>query len=71
MSHLDLADGVLYPKGGITEVIAAVERVARREGVTIATESPVEQILVEDGHVTGVVHRDASGARHTCRPTSS
>ncbi|WP_431831441.1 phytoene desaturase family protein [Curtobacterium citreum] len=65
MSHLDLADGVLYPKGGITEVIAAVERVARREGVTIATESPVEQILVEDGHVTGVVHRDASGARHT------
>ncbi|GGL82617.1 phytoene desaturase [Curtobacterium sp. Csp1] len=65
MSHLDLADGVLYPKGGITEVIAAVERVARREGVTIATESPVEQILVEDGHVTGVVHRDATGARHT------
>ncbi|KTR19441.1 phytoene dehydrogenase [Curtobacterium citreum] len=65
MSHLDLADGVLYPKGGITEVIAAVERVARREGVTIATEAPVERILVEDDHVTGVVHRDASGTRHT------
>ncbi|WP_066651871.1 phytoene desaturase family protein [Curtobacterium sp. MR_MD2014] len=65
MSHLDLADGVLYPKGGITEVIAAVERVARREGAEITTGATVERIVVEDGHVTGVVHRDASGAEHT------
>jgi phytoene desaturase len=65
MSHLDLADGVLYPKGGITEVIAAVERVARREGAKIIAGAAVERIIVEDGHVTGVVHRDRRGEQHT------
>ncbi|WP_083414076.1 phytoene desaturase family protein [Curtobacterium sp. MCBA15_013] len=65
MSHLDLADGVLYPKGGITEVISAVERVARREGAKIIAGAKVERIVVEDGHVTGVVHRDRAGAQHT------
>ena len=28
MSHLDLDDGVLYPRGGFTEVIRAIERLA-------------------------------------------
>lgn len=65
MSHLDLADGVLYPKGGITEVISAVERVARREGATITVGADVDRIVVEDGHVTGVVHHDAQGVQHT------
>ncbi|MGN8048426.1 phytoene desaturase family protein [Curtobacterium sp. 22159] len=65
MSHLDLADGVLYPKGGITEVIGAVERVARRAGAKIIAGAKVERIVVEDGHVTGVVHRDRRGVQHT------
>lgn len=65
MSHLDLADGVLYPEGGITEVISAVERVARREGAKIIAGAKVERIVVEDGHVTGVVHRDRRGVQHT------
>ncbi|MCA5922396.1 phytoene desaturase family protein [Curtobacterium oceanosedimentum] len=65
MSHLDLADGVLYPKGGLTEVISAVERVARAEGVTITSGATVERILVEDGVATGVVHRDRDGVQHT------
>ena len=65
MSHLDLADGVLYPKGGITEVISAVERVARREGAKIIAGAKVERIVVEDGVATGVVHRDRDGVQHT------
>jgi phytoene desaturase len=65
MSHLDLADGVLYPKGGITEVVTAVERVGRREGAKIIAGAKVERIVVEDGHVTGVVHRDRRGVQHT------
>lgn len=64
MSHLDLADGVLYPKGGITEVISAVERVARKEGAKVIAGAKVERIRVEDGHVTGVVHRDRRGVQH-------
>ncbi|MBF4606206.1 phytoene desaturase [Curtobacterium sp. VKM Ac-1393] len=65
MSHLDLADGVLYPKGGITEVIAAVERVARAEGAKIIAGAKVERIVVEHGVATGVVHRDRDGVQHT------
>lgn len=37
MSHLDLTDGVLYPRGGFTELIAAVRRVAEAQGVRIHT----------------------------------
>ena len=33
MSHLDLDDGVLYPRGGFTEVIRAIERLAVARGV--------------------------------------
>ncbi|TDN43991.1 phytoene desaturase [Curtobacterium flaccumfaciens] len=65
MSHLDLADGVLYPKGGITEVISAVERVARREGAKIIAGAKVERIVVQDGVAAGVVHRDRDGVQHT------
>jgi phytoene desaturase len=45
MSHLDLDDRVLYPRGGFTEVIRAVERVALRHGVTIRTGAEVAAIL--------------------------
>ncbi|WP_066522825.1 phytoene desaturase family protein [Curtobacterium ammoniigenes] len=62
MSHLDLADGVLYPQGGVTEVIRAVERVARAQGVEIHTGSDVEQIRTAAGSAVGVRYRDASGA---------
>ncbi|WP_082474187.1 phytoene desaturase family protein [Curtobacterium sp. Leaf261] len=62
MSHLDLADGVLYPRGGITALIQAVERMARAEGATIVAGSRVERIEVVDGHATGVHHRDQDGA---------
>ncbi|WP_017886419.1 phytoene desaturase family protein [Curtobacterium flaccumfaciens] len=65
MSHLDLSDGVLYPKGGITEVISAVERVARADGAKIIAGAKVERIVVEDGVATGVVHRDRDGVQHT------
>lgn len=54
MSHLDLIEGVSYPRGGMYAVIEACARVAREEGVTIRTGTAVEQILVEGGRATGV-----------------
>ncbi|QHC67719.1 phytoene desaturase [Rathayibacter sp. VKM Ac-2759] len=45
MSHLDLADGVLYPMGGITTLIDAVRDVAEEAGVRIRTSSPATRIL--------------------------
>ncbi len=62
MSHLDLDDGVLYPRGGFSELIAAIARLAREAGVDIRTDAPVERILVEDGHARGV--RLTDGTEH-------
>lgn len=46
MSHLDLADGVLYPRGGFTSVISAMERIARKAGVEIITGAEATRIVL-------------------------
>ncbi len=63
MSHLDLDDGVRYPRGGFTEIIDAIARLARDAEVTIHTDTPVAQILVDDGRATGL--RLGDGSVHT------
>ncbi|SDQ14645.1 phytoene desaturase family protein [Microbacterium sp. cf332] len=61
MSHLDLDDAVLYPRGGFTEIIAAIERLARARGVEVRTGTAVSQILTApDGTATGVRLADTS-----------
>lgn len=55
MSHLDLNDGVLYPRGGFTEIIRAIERLAHTHGVTIRTSAAVTRITTEGRRATGVV----------------
>jgi phytoene desaturase len=65
MSHLDLVDGVLYPMGGFTQVIAAIARLARAEGVEVRTGAPVRRILVEKGAVVGVELEDEQGEVET------
>ncbi|MGW9112269.1 phytoene desaturase family protein, partial [Microbacterium sp. NPDC055683] len=54
MSHLDVGQGVLYPRGGFGAVIDAIARLAEREGVRIRTSSPARRIVVADGAATGV-----------------
>ncbi|PAY24050.1 phytoene dehydrogenase [Dietzia natronolimnaea] len=49
MSHLDLTDGVLYPRGGFTEVIAAVRRVAEAQGVRIHTGTEAVELTTSAG----------------------
>ncbi|WP_137845096.1 phytoene desaturase family protein [Microbacterium sp. 2FI] len=63
MSHLDLDEGVLYPRGGLVEVIRAVERLARREGVEIRTGADVVRIDTADGRATGVTLADGGSIR--------
>jgi len=65
MSHLDLADGVLYPIGGFARVIESIEDLAVAEGVTILRSAPVTRILVENGAVTGVAYTTARGKSAT------
>ncbi|MFF3063834.1 phytoene desaturase family protein [Oerskovia sp. NPDC057915] len=46
MSHLDLVEGVRFPRGGMYTVVQAMEKLARSEGVTIRTGSDVVGIEV-------------------------
>ncbi|MGN0100632.1 MAG: phytoene desaturase family protein, partial [Dietzia sp.] len=77
MSHLDLTDGVLYPRGGFTEVIAAVRRVAEEQGVRIHTGTEaIALVTTSDGpggrgsapgraRVEGLRVRDRAGEERT------
>ncbi|MCW4385619.1 phytoene desaturase family protein [Salinibacterium sp. SYSU T00001] len=60
MSHLDMTDGVYYPKGGFTRVIDRIAALASEAGVDIRTSSPVARILVSDGVATGVELADGT-----------
>lgn len=61
MSHLDLDDAVLYPRGGFTELIAAIERLATARGVAVRTGTPVVQILTAaTGEASGVLLADGT-----------
>ncbi|WP_456823582.1 phytoene desaturase family protein [Cellulomonas sp. P5_E12] len=48
MSHLDLVDGVRFPRGGMYTVIEALERIARTEGVEVRTGADVSLIEIDD-----------------------
>ena len=61
MSHLDVTQGVLYPRGGFGAVIDAVARVAERAGALLLTGQHVERITVADGAVSGVEVTDHTG----------
>lgn len=54
MNYVDFVEGVWYPDGGIYKVIEALERIAKKHGVTIRTATPVEKIMVENGVAVGV-----------------
>lgn len=58
MSHLDLDEGVLYPRGGFVEVIRAIERLAAASGAVIETGARVTRIDTEGATATGVVLED-------------
>ncbi len=66
MSHLDLQDGVLYPKGGFIEVVNAMERVIRRAGVRITTGATATAIVTgpagKRARCEAVAWHDGAGA---------
>jgi len=60
MSHMDFNQGVFYPQGGFYELIKALANIAEKNGAELHTDSPVAEILVENGKAKGV--RLESGA---------
>lgn len=60
MTHVDMNVGVFYPMGGFYTIIEAIERLAKKHGVDVRTNSPVSKIEVgDDGRATGVRVGDA------------
>ncbi len=54
MNYADFGLGTWHPRGGMYKVIQGMKALAESLGVTIATNSPVEKILVRDGKSVGV-----------------
>ncbi|MBP2435872.1 phytoene desaturase [Microbacterium amylolyticum] len=61
MSHMDVGQGVFYPRGGFGEVISAIVRLAERQGVWIRTSTPARRIVVEGRKTVGVEVSTPSG----------
>ncbi|RKE92162.1 phytoene desaturase family protein [Ichthyenterobacterium magnum] len=55
MNYADFGLGTFHPKGGMYQVILAMRNLAEELGVSINTNAPIEQILVNDGTATGVI----------------
>ncbi|UPO75909.1 phytoene desaturase family protein [Arthrobacter sp. Helios] len=66
MSHLDLADGVLYPQGGFSRIITAMADLAEAEGVKVLLNANATSIRTTPGtgkpRATGVQYTDAAGS---------
>ncbi|MEN8816493.1 MAG: phytoene desaturase family protein [Nonlabens sp.] len=59
MNYADFGLGTWHPKGGMYEVILAMEKLAKELGVVIKTNSPVDKILVDDmGRAEGLITND-------------
>lgn len=54
ITYADLALGMWFPMGGIYSIIEDMLRLGERMGVEVRTNSPVEEICIENRKVTGV-----------------
>jgi phytoene desaturase len=54
MNFADFGLGTWHPKGGMYEVIKAMQNLAIELGVNVFTSKPVDKILVTDGKATGI-----------------
>lgn len=62
MNYADFGLGTWHPKGGMYEVIVAMEKLAKELGVVIKTKAPVSKILVDkQNRVEGIM---VNGEKH-------
>jgi len=55
ITYADMALGMWYPKGGIYSIVEDMVSIAEEQGVSLHMDSPVKQILVENGRARGVM----------------
>nr|WP_299175746.1 phytoene desaturase family protein [uncultured Allomuricauda sp.] len=61
MNFADFGLGTWHPKGGMYQIIKAMKDLALELGVNMKTDSPVEQILIENSIVKGI---KSNGSEH-------
>lgn len=54
IAHVELTGGVWYPRGGVYAMAVALHRLAEESGVEIHTDRPVQEILVNGEHASGI-----------------
>ena len=54
LQYTELADGIWFPKGGMYQVIASLEKIAAGLGVRLHYSSPVQAIEVEGSRTNGI-----------------
>lgn len=58
MSYVDFDLGVWYPMGGMGELVNAMYKIAKENGVEFVFNTPVKKIFVENNKTTGVETND-------------
>lgn len=54
MNYADLELGTWYPDGGMHALAAALEKIARKEGVTFHFNTNVDEVIVKEGLAKGI-----------------
>jgi len=54
ISYMEHSDGIHHPIGGLNQISVAMAKVVEEHGGQIHLETPVEQVLVQNGSVRGV-----------------
>jgi len=55
MNYADFGLGTFHPKGGMYQVILALEKLAKELGVTIKTENTIQKIFVDNGKANTII----------------
>jgi len=58
MNYADFGLGTFHPKGGMYQIILAMEQLAKSLGVTVKTESPIKKIIINNKKAIGIVSKD-------------
>ena len=62
MSHVDLTQGVFYPRGGLSAVAQGLRRLAEEQGVRFLLSTEATRIATENGRAVRVEARGPDGA---------
>ena len=58
MPYSELEHGVWFPQGGMFRIVETLERIGVQNGVEFLFNAPVERILTDTDHATGICLAD-------------